>query len=367
VTTDGDDGVLILSSLSEPCTQWVIKELDKSGCEHQLVNYEEAVLGHSWSIALDPGHAKAEVQITRSGNSGARAGVGQLRPRSVWMRRWGHPIYPASFDNLSLAFSFGEISSVVAALSEVFPGARWMNHQASERRASNKVYQLDLARALGLPIPKTLVTNDPERVREFAASVPRAIFKPVSAYHPQHRRLDAGARAKLGPSHAGVKLGFGHEANGFLVFTQELTPERMDKLDSLPWAPAIFQERVDKRSDIRVTIVGSRIFSCRIDSQSRRETETDFRVMNLTGAVRHELISLPAQLEHTIHNYMAQLGLTFGCMDLVENKDGEYCFLEVNPVGQWLWIEQLTGAPISRAVADALITGAAAEPEVGRR
>ena len=351
---DGGD-VLILSSIGEPCTQWVTRELDRSGCGHLLVNFEEAVLDNAWSIAIEGGGGGAKLFLSHMAGADPRPRDEPCRPRSVWMRRWGHPVYPAEFDELSVAFSFGEISSVVSALPEILTDAHWVNDQSAERRASNKMLQLDLARKLGFAIPRTLVTNDPGRVREFAAAVPRVVFKPVSAYHPQFRCFDAAAQAKLGPSVGGVELGFGSRRDGYLVFTQELTAERMDLLHAVRWAPTNFQARSEKRSDVRGTIVGQRLFACRIHSQSRSDTETDFRMMNLSGAVRHETVTLPEPLEAMVRSLMARLGLAFGCLDLVEAKDGSYCFLEVNPAGQWLWIEQLTGAPISRAVADELI------------
>ncbi len=352
-----DDGdVLIFSSLGEPCTQWVTRELEKSGCEYRLVNFEEALLNNVWSIEINDA-SDAATYISRLTDDGYRDSDKPRRPRSVWMRRWGHPIYPAAFDELSVAFSFGEITSVVSALPEVLTRARWVNDQRSERRATNKVFQLTLARSLGFEIPRTLVTSDPDRVRAFAATVPRVIFKPVSGYHPNIRTFNGAAHSKLEPNADGIDLGYGRKSGGYLVFTQELTPERMDLLETVRWAPAIFQERISKRSDIRVTIVGHRIFACRILSQSRSDTETDFRMMNLSGVLRHEEMKLPDLVERRVRSLMSALGLTFGCMDLIETEDGGYCFLEVNPAGQWLWIEQLTGAPISRAIADELIEG----------
>ncbi|MNG07036.1 hypothetical protein D3C84_903210 [compost metagenome] len=73
--------------------------------------------------------------------------------------------------------------------------------------------------------------------------------------------------------------------------------------------------------------------------------------MNIIGALPHELIELNGRMKEQILEFMKNLGLTFGCLDFLENKNGEYIFLEINPSGQWLWIEQLTGAPISKALA----------------
>lgn len=338
--------MLIFSSVGELCTSWVTNELEREGFSYTLVNYEDALLEKLWSISIDPG-GEATLRLSRRGD---RESV-TCRPRSVWMRRWGYPIYPASFDEFSMAFAFNEISSVVSSLPDVLADAKWMNHQGSERSASNKIAQLNAAKKLGFLIPPTLITTDEASVREFAKSIGRVVFKPVSAYQPQFRKHNALAQAKLEANPEKIDLNFGAKNENLIVFTQELTSEKSEWLDAIRWSPVIFQKRIDKIADIRVTIVGNRLFSCRIDSQSRQETETDFRMMNLFGMLPHELIDLPRSLEAAILKFMRHLGLTFGCLDLIQAKDGNYYFLEVNPAGQWLWIEQITGAPISKAIA----------------
>jgi glutathione synthase/RimK-type ligase-like ATP-grasp enzyme len=270
------------------------------------------------------------------------------------MRRWGYPAFPSSFDEFSTAFAFNEISSVVASLPDVLGTARWVNNQVSERSASNKILQLNVARQLGFLIPPTLITTDEAKVREFMDQVGRVIFKPVSGFQSQFRKFNASAHEKLGSNSEGIELSFGSKAENRIVFTQELTSDKLDLIEAIRWSPAIFQKRIDKKADIRVTVVGNRIFSCSIDSQSHPETETDFRMMNISGLLPHAIIGLPRKLESNILSLMRNLGLTFGCLDFIQTKDDEFYFLEVNPAGQWLWIEQVTGAPISSAIAEEL-------------
>lgn len=73
--------------------------------------------------------------------------------------------------------------------------------------------------------------------------------------------------------------------------------------------------------------------------------------MGLGEMVPHTIIDLPAALRDALHALMRRLNLEFGCIDIIEGQDDKYYFLEVNPNGQWLWIEQLTGAPISASLA----------------
>lgn len=340
--------ILIFSSLGEPCTDWVTKELDKMGSNYILVNFEDALLNNLWSISFDLEN-EAVLHLSK------RGGEDRLcRPSSVWMRRWGYPAYPSSFDQYATAFAFNEISSVVSALPDMLESARWMNNQPRERTASNKIFQLNVARRLGFSIPPTLVTTDEAKVREFMEGAGRVIFKPVSAFQPQFRKFNPSAQAKLGPNAEGINLGFGERAESLLVFTQELTPDKFYLLETIRWSPVIFQQRIDKKADIRVTVVGDQLFSCSIDSQSDPETETDFRMMNISGLLPHNIITLPEKLEKDIMSMMRMLGLTFGCLDFIQTKDDDFYFLEINPSGQWLWIEQVTGAPISSAIAKEL-------------
>src|SRR5688572_1127938 len=55
------------------------------------------------------------------------------------------------------------------------------------RRAEHKPLQLRLARRLGLEVPRTLSTNDPEAVRAFARSAPGGIITKMMASFAVHR------------------------------------------------------------------------------------------------------------------------------------------------------------------------------------
>jgi glutathione synthase/RimK-type ligase-like ATP-grasp enzyme len=115
-------------------------------------------------------------------------------------------------------------------------------------------------------------------------------------------------------------------------------------------APGIYQTEIAKQRDLRVTIVGERVFAVAIDSQSRSETATDWRRGSVPD-LAHELIELPADIQ-ALCVRLVQLDLRFGAIDLVLDAEGRHWFLECNPNGQWAWIENRTGAPISSAIVD---------------
>lgn len=122
-------------------------------------------------------------------------------------------------------------------------------------------------------------------------------------------------------------------------------------LDGVKFAPGIYQARIAKYRDIRVTIFGEKIFAVAIDSSSTKSVDVRRDLLNL----EHTPIILPEQLEISCRLIMKKYNLLYGAIDLIETKDGEYLFLELNPNGQWGWIEKKTGLPLSNALADLLI------------
>jgi len=121
----------------------------------------------------------------------------------------------------------------------------------------------------------------------------------------------------------------------------------------LALAPMILQEYVPKRAELRVTVVGDRIFAALIDSQASRRTRHDWRHYDF-DATAYSAHELPASVAAACRRLLAYFGLRFGAIDLVLTPNGDYVFLELNPVGQWAFIEDLTGMPIAAALAEDL-------------
>lgn len=111
------------------------------------------------------------------------------------------------------------------------------------------------------------------------------------------------------------------------------------------------QRFVDKRCDLRVVVVGERLFPIAIHPTSaaaRVDFRSDYR------ALQHEAVDLPLAVEAGERALMAELGLVFGCPDFVVDQSGEHHYLEVNPTGQFGWLEAIVGVPITDALAELL-------------
>jgi glutathione synthase/RimK-type ligase-like ATP-grasp enzyme len=132
--------------------------------------------------------------------------------------------------------------------------------------------------------------------------------------------------------------------------TRLVEPEDLERLDLVRYAPVIFQEYVNG-VDLRITVIGDRLFAAEIDAR-QSSYPVDMRMVIGEGTVR--AVELPAAVQAALLALQRRLNLVYGAIDMRLTDDGQYYFLEVNPAGQWLFIEQRTGQPIAQAHADLL-------------
>ncbi|WP_233887829.1 MvdC/MvdD family ATP grasp protein [Paraburkholderia flagellata] len=201
------------------------------------------------------------------------------------------------------------------------------------RRAENKQLQLKIAREVGLTMPRTLITNAPEAVRGFARECRQGmIMKTLSSF------------------------AIYEQGDQKVVFTNTLHDKDLERLDDLRYCPAIFQEQVPKALELRATIVGKRVFTASIDSQRSEKSSVDWRRDGIGLLEAWEPYPLPLEVENGLLKLMHALGLNYGAADFILTPDGRHCFLEVNPVGEFFWLEKHPGLPLSGAIADLLVS-----------
>lgn len=199
-------------------------------------------------------------------------------------------------------------------------------------RAKNKQLQLRLAREVGLDIPDTLITNDPDAVRRFAAEHPRGVIcKMMSSFAV-----------------------YDEEGGENVVFTNVLSDEDLEELEGLALSPMTFQEKVDKQVELRVTVVGRKVFSASIDSQASDRATHDWRRDGAAMIDRWREHELSEDLESRLLALCDRLGLQYGAADFIVTPDGRTIFLEINPAGEWFWLETWPGFPLSDEIAAVL-------------
>jgi glutathione synthase/RimK-type ligase-like ATP-grasp enzyme len=193
----------------------------------------------------------------------------------------------------------------------------------------NKFDQLAIAETFGLRIPATLVTNDPVAAKNFVEQNGATAIKSVAGYGHQ------------------VEHGF------YAIYTNIVTKEMLGQFESIRMAPVCLQKYINKEFELRVTIVGERVFGCRIDSQSTQKTQIDWRRRDY--ATPYSVYTINQELSGRLIAIMKHYGVRFASFDLVVTPDGQIVFLEMNPATQFLWIEKLTGMPITDAIIDEII------------
>jgi glutathione synthase/RimK-type ligase-like ATP-grasp enzyme len=182
-----------------------------------------------------------------------------------------------------------------------------------------------------------LVTNSPQAFLEFYFECRGQLVSKVILFGRVHRN------------------GENHDSYTHVVQRRELVGYQ-----SVRYAPGIFQEYVPKRVELRVTVVGSRVFAAEIHSQDSRLTRDDWRHYDNDRAT-YAPHALPKSIENLCLQLVRALHLSFGAIDLVLTPQGEYVFLEINPNGQWVWVQELAGLPIAEAIAELLFQGTKAD------
>ena len=196
-----------------------------------------------------------------------------------------------------------------------------------------KIHQLSAAHQLGFDIPPTLVTNDPAELIAFVQTHGRCITKPIDT-----------ASARVPPLF--------HRMGRYATV---ITHRDLGYAHTVRDCPALVQAYVPKRVEIRATVVGDRVFAAEIHSQATRRTRTDWRQYDHRHTP-HAVHALPDEVAARCVALCRRHGTCFGALDLILTPDGRYVFLEINLNGQYDWIEQRTGLPITAAVCDLLTT-----------
>lgn len=240
--------------------------------------------------------------------------------RSVWWRRAFPCRIPPSVNRDDDEFRQAECDAFAQGLLWSVE-AVWINDPGCERVASRKIVQLAAARAAGLAVPETLITNDPGKAAEFIDGRARpTIYK------------------RTGTSRA-------HFAE-----TRLITADEVRQLGGIRTAPTTFQEYVEAEADLRIVWLPGEVWAVRIDSQSGAGW-LDSRLDNRVDFSRYEL---PPATVTALGSLMARLGLAFGVIDMRIGRDGEIYFLEVNPQGQFAYLEFKTELPIFESLASCL-------------
>jgi glutathione synthase/RimK-type ligase-like ATP-grasp enzyme len=281
------------------------------------------------------------VQIDRRGRASAvlrdrDAEIAFDNVTAVWWRRPQPPRAAPALSGTAAATEVeAEAADVLAGVWEMLDVPFVPATPGVLTRAAHKLHQLSLAGRLGFEIPGTLVTNDPEAfLNHYADASGRLITKRAA----RSQRMTTADGRVTGRATLAVR------------------PGDLVAVESLRLAPIMSQVMIDKAFEVRATVVGTEVFAAAIHSQETHHTRVDFRSYD-HAHTRITPYALPGDVGDRCIALTQALGLRYSAIDLIVTPEGRVVFLEINPAGQYLWIEKATGLPISRKLATLLITG----------
>ncbi|MEU1551334.1 ATP-grasp ribosomal peptide maturase [Streptomyces scabiei] len=305
--------VLVVTSLHDPTADVVIRELHDR--DIPVVRLDSGDFPASLSM---------EAEITPHGIQGRLLTPSRTADlaniRALFYRR------PTGFaflhlDEQDARFAITQARYGLGGVLASLPGCLYVNHPHRIGDAEFKPSGLAAAVEAGFLVPPTLVTSSPEATRAFIARHGSVIYKPL---HNPVYRVDGVSN---------------------VVKVAEVSAADVD--DGVAGTAHLFQRRIPKTADVRVTVIGDQVFCVRIDSDLL-DWRTDYdRLAYSPAEPPHGIVS-------ALRRYLDHFGLVFGAFDFCVAEDGQWWFLECNPSGQWYWLEAETGLPMCAALADLL-------------
>lgn len=312
--------VLVLTEPGDTTADLVVKELKRRGTRVFQVDTGDFPLSLRVSAWFD-GSWRGEIRT-------ADGSVDLRDVRSVYVRRPTGFIFPPSMNDAERRFAAREARRGIGGLLMSLP-CSWMNHPSRAADAEYKPLQLATAAACGLDVPRTVITNVPDDAARHSAHLGSSVVY----------KTFASASVADGQKVA-------------LIYTNPVVAS--DMADSRVALTAHqFQQHVPKVRDVRATVVGKRVFAANIlggdvTAGGLLDWRADY------DALRYEPVRLPESVELSLLRMTEVLGLPFATTDFVVTADDQHYFVDLNPNGQWGWIQEATGLPIAAAIADHL-------------
>lgn len=315
--------ILILTNERDVTADFIVKKLKNSETEFYRLNTDQ--LGKTLQLTFNISEGIHNLIDKATGES-----IDLRSFASVYFRR---PEIRPNIEGLSRGeenFVRTELYYTIEGLYKILDNAFWLNKVQAIRNAENKIYQLLLAKKIGFKIPDSLITNQVDDALNFYRNQQQeCIIKPIKT----------GLVTADGDDEA-------------IIFTSkvEITEENAQRIKT---CPVYLQKLIKKKGDVRVTVVGNKLFAALIHSQDFEQSKTDWR--RADHPLPHSQIVLPHFIESMCLELTNELSLNFAAIDFILDENDDFIFLEINPNGQWAWIERRLGYDISGEITKLLI------------
>lgn len=185
---------------------------------------------------------------------------------------------------------------------------------------------MDIARSIRFLTPSTIVSNCKADIQNFLS----------------HHNDEGILKLSTQPT-------FNKQKNVYFVYANKVSASDFEDMDHTINCPTIVQNYVNKQYEVRYTFVNGEHFVCRIESQLSDKSKIDFRRYDFANTP-YLAINTPKDITQKVTMFMQKLKLNYGALDFIVDYSNNWYFLEVNPVGQYGWIEYLTGLQITSAI-----------------
>ncbi len=320
-----DNPILIISNKQDITTDLIVKKLHQKELSFIRFNTEEFPFDTRIKMEISGNQSRVVIASKRWTASSDEI-------RSIWYRR---PKL-ADFSNLELSnedklFVYRETKTFLENLWSVLPKTKWVNSPEALAKAENKALQLEAAASCGLRIPHTLFTNDYTAFTEFRYKFSnRLVVKPISG-------------------------GVYGETDEMAIFANDLSSDRsVVEPKTIEVAPLILQEKIEPKTDVRLTVFGDAYFAYRILPNNKFVQHLDWR-RNDPRELTYERVAPPLGIVNSVRKFMSHFDIKFGAFDFSVDRNGEWFFLEINPNGQFGWLEIATGDKLTDALIKLLI------------
>ncbi len=318
--------IIVVTNRADAHADEVIRRAHSRGLEIFRFNTEDFLSHYSIQLRVDESGRPCGILEDQLGRS-----VDLANRHVAWLRKPFLDPIALSVDQKYWELIKSEIGATMEVLYQ-WPTIHWINSPLKAKAARSKLQQLFLAGASGIKVPSTLITNAPATVTDFSRfHEGRLVTKAVYCGNLDVDGLPAAIPTTRVP-HADI--------------------ERFS--DRVRLCPTQFQREVSKLFELRVTVVGDEVFAVKIESQSNRLTEVDWRPH--VELCEHSAYRLPGDIAEFCVRFLRHFELEFGAFDFIVDDGGDYVFLECNPFGQYLWTEQEAGVQISESILNRLQT-----------
>jgi glutathione synthase/RimK-type ligase-like ATP-grasp enzyme len=316
--------LLIVTSESDVHADVVIKELQTTKINPIRLNSESFIKTSQYFYEWESSATQTKRFLSFEDSLKEVDKVGVI----WWRKPDDYAVFPEVTDDWAIKYCQQETESLMYSLSGLYPQAKWVNHYYKIRLPSHRINQIPIAQKLRITIPPTLVSNSYKATYDFLSKQGSCIIKPMRY------------------------SGFLHNGKQYACYTRPIDLETIEEFkDSIRLAPVFLQKRIAKKAEYRVTLIGKHHFVCRIDAQHTKDSDVtlDWRVTEPEKLV-HVADELPIEYINKLRKMLDELGLNFGAFDIIRDDDDTLYFIELNPNGQWYWIEILTGMPMVQAM-----------------